>query len=431
MFRFAAHPQSKTPRLRQIGLVALACSVLIVSGCGGGNRKKEYMPERIVSFGDENSAMTTGNASGTTIQGLVYTVNNLVSLNSISNPIKYCLEIGDSAACASNSAAGLISYVAKDLPGVTPPTPTTSLGLGTGGATFDGVTQPNFVTFTQIGNGTYLSIPSNPSSPQTQADTKRTWVLAYSCASNSIWTQVIAHGFGKGYQTACPLEANGNAVTYAVYGAKVAGLTAQVAQADLRDGTLVTIMAGQNDILEQYEAAKVGTITEAQAIAELEARAEAMANMVINIINTGSKVVLALTPDLGKSPKGAATGENSTMLTTLTTAFNNRLTYGRNGSRTWPGAGRSITTVDASQVTRGLVGVVDGVALCDPAKAMRPDGTFETAPDLQLQYCTNLTSNFVANGSAATYMWADSTHFATLGHVQIGSAGLSRAANQF
>lgn len=422
MFRFAAHPQSTTPRLRQIGLVALACSVLIVSGCGGGTRKKEYMPERIVSFGDENSAMTkyestTLDVNGTalkTINGLVYTVNNVPAVITA-----YCgPDLSTTTLCTSNV------FNMPDVAGYTPTTPTTSLGAG---YVLDDVNEPNIVTFIQTGAGTV----GGAATPQM----KRTVEAGYSCASNSIWTQVIAHSFGKGYKRACPLEGNGNAETYAVYGAKVAGLTAQVTaasqQGELRDGTLVTIMAGQNDILELYNVVKADSTKKDDAIVDLKARAQAMASTIVGIINTGANVVLALTPDLGQSPLGVTSGD-AAMLTRLTEAFNNALYL-----RTWPGGGGNLALVNTLQTIYGLVGVVHGVALCDPAKTMRPDGTLVSAVSQgadglsPLKYCTNSTSNFVTNGSLSTYMWADDTHFSTLGHVQIGNAGRSRAANLY
>ena len=74
-------------------------------------------------------------------------------------------------------------------------------------------------------------------------------------------------------------ECNPSAITttshiYAANGGKVADVKTQIdtfiAAGPVTSDTLVTILAGQNDILEQYALVKAGTVTEAQAQATIE-----------------------------------------------------------------------------------------------------------------------------------------------------------------
>ncbi len=108
--------------LRRLGLVALACSALTLVGCGGGSRAKDYHPDSIVVFGDENSAFWStefvpnvaagGNYS---IHGLVYTVNPLGV-----GATYYCHDTTSTTRCDLTNASDLITdpvtqFLATDL----------------------------------------------------------------------------------------------------------------------------------------------------------------------------------------------------------------------------------------------------------------------------------------------------------------------------
>jgi len=89
MFRVATPAMPVT--LRRFALVALACSAVMLQGCGGGNRAKAYQPGALVAFGDENSAISSQDADGysgtltdasnsrVNLKGLTFTVNTVVS----------------------------------------------------------------------------------------------------------------------------------------------------------------------------------------------------------------------------------------------------------------------------------------------------------------------------------------------------------------
>jgi phospholipase/lecithinase/hemolysin len=195
-------------------------------------------------------------------------------------------------------------------------------------------------------------------------------------------------------------------------------------------------MAGQWDIIELYKAVNVThTMTQASAEAELKNRAATLANVVKDIISTGAKVVLGLTPDLGQSPM--ALSGNQASLQALTKVFNDTLYITNLGNQ----SGRNLAGVNPEPFTepsvRSAAYYYDAGA-CDPAKSMHPgdpNGTpvaSDPDPDKAGQavmFCTGDT--LVSGVTTLVYMWADDTHFSPSGHNLIGSAGFNRAYNQF
>jgi hypothetical protein len=411
MFRFAASTLPVT--LRRLGLAAMACSVAALSACGGGDRAKAYQPDRIVSFGDENSAIDSytdtattptltqaGTTTGATVKGLVYTINTLGKVTTV------CNDQGTTPAPCPASSSGLTFGESGSIPGAT----------------------------------TYVQFPSQPSNfytqlvRQTNPAYQQTTDIFYSCNSDTIWIQVIAHAFNRGYQTNCASDSRSGAVTYAAYQADVAAVVAQVAahRGELGKGVLVTLMVGQWDIIELYNAVNVThTTTQASAEAELKNRAATLANAVKDILSTGAKVVLALTPDLGQSPM--ALGGNQASLQALTKVFNDTLYITNLGNE----SGRNLAGVNPEPFTEPSVrstAYYYDAAACDPAKSQHPgdpSGTPESSIDAYkaVLFCTGDT--LVSGTSTSVYMWADNIHFTPSGHNLIGSAGYNRAYNQF
>lgn len=407
MFRTAVSSMPVT--LRRAGLVALACSTLLLSACGGGSRASQYHPDRIVSFGDENSAISSysgnlknavGAATGSaTLRGLTYTANSTVTSAALA-----CADDASATYCTTSVDAtgytfGATSYVIPD------------------------ANYPN--TVIQL---------ENSSSP---AGLKRTTSTTYLCNVPTIWVQTVARAFGKGYHDACPIDAYGNAVSYAVAGATVSQVAAQVAahRGELGKGVLVTMMAGQNDILEQYQQVKGGNnYSQADAEAALRVQAAALAAVVNDIMGTGAKVVLALTPDLGQSPLAIAAGDQ-VLLSALTKVFNDELYINRLGTA----SGRNLAgfnTVNLTSPTIRSSSYVYDRALCDPASLNlhTPDGqpVAASASNYDLERARFCNSNtYVSGGNVSTFIWADSVRFAPIGHSLIGATAAHRAADQF
>ena len=399
-------PSSFLPvSLRRVGGVALACSALVLSACGGGDRAAEYQPASIVSFGDENSAFASyqGNlksanlSTSATLLGLTYTVNRTET-----SPSLTCTNDGSAAFCASADSvptftATSTQYVIAD------------------------TNYPNTVTRLEVGDAY-----------------KRTTATTYFCNVSTIWVQTVAQAFGKGYRDDCTLLANAGAESFAEPGAKVADVVAQINdnQAALKSGVLVTIMAGQNDILSEYRG--LGNTPSADdlkaARKRLRDQADILADAIQRVLGTGAKVILALTPDLGESPLAYAnSAAGRGVLTALTKSFNDHLYITRLASS----SGRQLVGVNATELTANRDnGYVHSTALCDPSPtvALLPDGQQAAADPLnynleQLKSC-NDSSLVAAGGSLSSYLWADEVRFAPAGHAWIGTLAASRAAEQ-
>ncbi|WP_290903510.1 SGNH/GDSL hydrolase family protein [Aquabacterium sp.] len=395
---------------RRLGWVALACSAaglaMGLSACGGGSRNSFFAPGSIVSFGDENSAFDTyagslKKADGTTgsgamIKGLTYTVHDA--------------SVGASVVCA-DPRVGTPSALAVEC------TAANANGATLTSPTLDGYYGFSFFTSAKL---------------EVESPNQLTTTTAYNCGTPRIWVHVLARNYGRGYNSQCAIDPYSGAVSYAAFGAKTDDVIAQIAahRGELNGSTLVTIMVGQNDILEQFNAIRAtpATTDEATAIATLQARADRMAAAVKDVIGTGAKVALALTPSLNDSPRGLAT--DAALMSRLVVAYNDRL-YVRGLGNV---SGRDLVGVNPDSFTNSTTrstSYVHGAALCNTTGLVKPDGSVTTGSepdaDANVRFCN---TSITLNGSTSTYIWADATHYAPLGHALIGSLAYNRARQQ-
>lgn len=408
---------------RRAGAVAGACLTVLLSACGGGDRAQDYRPSRVVSFGDENSMLVNfegsflngaGGSTNRTIYGQAYSVNTAVSVGGI-----YCLD-QTTTLCTSAQALSGVSDVNL---------------ASTNRYFLDAVNADdifNTVSTIALGTADYAAVNNGP--------VKLSYNTAYVCSTNAVWHQYVAHAFGKGFNELCPSDSAG-AVSYAAYGATVAQVAAQVAahRGELGEGVLVTLMAGQHDILAAYEAVygSSPTKTLAQAKADLQASAAQLATLVETVLATNAKLVLALTPDLGQSPlvwPSQAAGANQAGMAELSAAFNE--TVYTQVTRVNATNGRKLALVEPNLYTNPSTrstSYVHNKGVCDPTKVKKPNGDAVTTTGNQayqwVQYCT--TQSLITDGSTSTYLWSDDVHFAPLGHQLIGATAAARAANQF
>lgn len=246
---------------------------------------------------------------------------------------------------------------------------------------------------------------------------------ALDCATNRIWVQYLSSSFGLVLPQCNPNNVPDPASRiYAQPGGTVADVAAQVDAHLLADtfvGTdLVTVLAGQNDILAQY-ALYDGSNGDAIERAVQDA-GSALAAQVNRIANAGGKVLIATAPDLGLTPfaiaEDAANAGRAELLTELTRLFNERVRAGIENN------GRKIGLILLDETVQRLVkfpsshGLADvEVAVCDPAKAAT------------LELCT--TETLITDGNSNTYLWADATHLSPRGHTSLGQAAVTRATN--
>lgn len=417
MSRFA--PPRLPLSLRQWGLVALACSAVALSGCGGGSRAKAYQPDAVVSFGDEYSAISDPVAvaagDGGTVQGLTYSVNSVVlSING------FCTDQSDTICSTYMDASTNLDA-------------STFVINTTGYFMFSPGNVNNVVTRLDKGTASY-----GAGTPAT-GPIKRVSSYSYLCNATTIWTQVVSRGLGLGFRSKCSTDFAG-ATTYAAPGAKVADVQAQVSAhiGELNSKTLVTIWAGQNDIVEIVGAAG----TQQTKLAAAETRALALANAIKQVLNTGARVLVVNVPNLGYSPFGVALSSQQPCTNAAVSCngdveavvkkFNRTLL--EVGLRDYANDGRQLGHVDAEVLTTqyaitGSYNTTAGVCNTDTGtlNPMRqPDGTVNTA---DLRYCNSQT--LVSGASSTPYLWLDDKRIAPVLHSAVGALAFSRAANQF
>lgn len=378
----------------RLGVVALACASALLASCGGGDRESYFTPDNIVSFGDENSAIAEDSTSSlldqagaaTTLKGLVYTAQPVV--------------VTSAAICAHD--------------------PTPKICLSDAGGAFTMASEAYYVLLSSV--VTKREVDAGPT-------LQRTSSVDYACNVPSNWVQIVARAYGKGFANDCPQETLGGAVSHAALGAKTADVINQINahRGEITSKTVVTIMVGQNDILEQYAAIQATTQSEAGAIAVLQSRAADMAAAIRSIIDQGGKVVLALTPDLGQTPLAVGAG-TTTLMTNLVRAYNDRLYITGLGNV----SGRSLAGVNPESLTKPGTRSTSYqyvTPLCDAAAVLRPDGGAPANDDEKLLYCT---SQYYTSGTAAsTAIWADTKRAAPLLHNLIGVTVYNRAREQF
>lgn len=255
-------------------------------------------------------------------------------------------------------------------------------------------------------------------------------VKSLNCDINGIWVQRLASSFGLVFP-----ECNPNSLPdlrsriYAQAGTKVADLAAQVDQHLATDTfsskDLVTLLTGQNDVLEQY--AQYPGMPKAQLLSNVYEAGLALARQVSRIADAGGKVLVSTVPDLAYSPFAIAentdTGDNQrgALLGELVAKFNEGLRVGIARE-----SGEQVAIMLTDELVQAMAkfpvsygGMTNVIApVCDKALAATVD------------LCT--TDTLVTGGDALKYLWADDKHLSPNGHIYLGSlAGTRSRANPF
>jgi phospholipase/lecithinase/hemolysin len=248
------------------------------------------------------------------------------------------------------------------------------------------------------------------------------------CRVNPLWSQSVAASYGLVFPQ-CNDGANavpspGSRIR-AAFGARAADLAGQIdaqqAESPLRSGDLATVLVGTHDIIAEYQ--RYPGVSEPQLIANLEAQGAEVGRQVNRIADTGAKVLLSTTLDVGYTPYAIA--QRAANTDTDRAALLSRLSFRFNASlrATIVNDGRKIglvllddmvATLGKFPGTQGFSNVTQPV--CDLTKSkLTPPSILD---------CTALT--FVTNGSGA-YLWADDRHLSATAQSLLGSIAVSRA----
>jgi outer membrane lipase/esterase len=391
--RSSALPSVSGRRLRVLS--AAVAMGLGLAACGGGTQVSKFTPNKIVSFGDELSFLGEQTVQGQLIKGQKYGVNYLVTDYAYYTGTTYESDANTIVLRANESYQGAITY-----------------SVDTDGLRF-------------------IKSQASTGDPTHLLQTRTLWGCT---VEGRLWMQILANGYGLGYATGCPADKAG-AVTYATVGAKAADVIAQLSahKAELTSSTLVTVLAGQNDIIEQLAIYRATPGELANIKARLKSRGEQLGQAVNGVLGSGARVLIVTPPDLGKAP-GA--GSDATVLTEMTQAFIDGFT-GINGVLN---DGNKIGLVKAFDLVQSIYANPSSYALnvldraCDMTGRFKADGVTATTSLLDCTYSTTVpvNSTLVSGASMYTHLWASDWVLAPGGQARVGSLAYSRAtANPF
>jgi outer membrane lipase/esterase len=232
-----------------------------------------------------------------------------------------------------------------------------------------------------------------------------------------LWSQLFAQRYGF-----VAIPANQGGTNFAMGGARVAEspgyppapptasavpIAAQVAQlanaGPLDANAIYAVWGGANDVFFQLDLAASGTITPAQAQANLVAAAGDLARQVAVLQARGARYIVVFNmPDIGRSPAGIASGQ-APRLTAISNLFNAAL-FG---------------TLDASGVPaiRFNVEALLGETIANPAAFGLANVTSPACGATPSLICTR--ANFVVPDAAQTFLFADGVHPTSAAHAII------------
>lgn len=413
--------------------LALPVVALTLAACGGGTQVEIFKPSSLVAFGDEASALETqdlsalsANPGAGTLAGLSYTVSSVVVTVAVSNPALPADTVLDTTG---------LPVIPPDTAGGAP-----TVVAGTGNASFDRILSGQTINFTSTVGGASGSQTSD-----------LTYSFGVFCNESQIWVQRVAQAYGLGFKdTGCALESASNARTFAAaqtngQPTKVNDVVAQMNanRAAIGKDALVLVMAGQNDVLEAYAAARAGALSSDAAVEQVRAAGQRLGRGISALLSIDARFIVSNLPSLHRSPYLLQAGQDPALMETLVRAFNQGLTGPRGLTNDGTRIGlvnlfddSRIVLINASNTANA--GFSNGVApVCDPALTRRPDGSLVDAPAAPffggeaLKFCSTLTRNAAAVSPDA-YYWADPVHLAPNAHARLANLVVARiSANPF
>jgi hypothetical protein len=241
------------------------------------------------------------------------------------------------------------------------------------------------------------------------------------CSSNPIWIQTVAAHYGLVFPQCAGTTPDPASRIYAANGATVADISGQIDQ-QLNDGgfapgDLVTVLAGANDVVAQFQ--QYPAVGEDQLSANVAAAGAALAVQVNRLAGYGAKVLIVTIPDMGLTPFAGdrsvgSTDGNPALLSRLSTKFNDALLANLLND------GHQIGLVQLDEYLKA----VDTAAIQGQSGATFSNTTL-AACAIVLPNCT--TNTLVPDAVNASWLWADNRHLGITGQASLGSLAVSRA----
>ncbi len=246
----------------------------------------------------------------------------------------------------------------------------------------------------------------------------------FDCASNAIWIQTVAAGYGLVFPQCAGTTPDPASRIYAANGAMVGDISAQIDQqlnlgGGFASGDLVTVLAGANDVIAQFQ--QYPAVGEDQLSANLAVAGAALADQVNRLAGYGAKVLIVTIPDMGLTPfagdrSAGSTDGNPALLTRLSTKFNDALLANLLND------GHKIGLVQLDEYLKSVdTAAINGFSGAPFSNTTQPACT------VALPNCS--TNTLVSDAVGASWLWADNRHLAAGGQASLGSIALSRAQN--
>jgi phospholipase/lecithinase/hemolysin len=231
----------------------------------------------------------------------------------------------------------------------------------------------------------------------------------------------VAAAFGLAFPQCPGSVTNPTSQMLASVGAHVADVEAKVQQFQSGDtfvpATLVTILVGQYDVIDAFNAVVSGTLTRTDAMTQVGALGKRLSAVVNGVAHggTGARVVYSTIPDLTLSPWGRAlSSDNQALLSALTANFNTEFRASVVNDGRYVGlilAEGELTNVTSNPGTYGVTEVASPACTA-------------TLPN-----CSTATLQSTAASSSTYYLWADGTRPGPAFQTHFGAVAASRATN--
>ena len=195
-------------------------------------------------------------------------------------------------------------------------------------------------------------------------------------------------------------------------------------RSDFRDGDLVTVLVGANDVLLQY--AQYPSLSEVQLTANVEAAGREVARQVNRLAEGGAKVLVSTIPDVGYSPFALAEKashidtDRQLLIQRLVVAFNTAMKLELIND------GKRIGLVLLDEAVRQTVNFPGSYGITNPIIPVCDLSKSQLIPPFDPRL-HQVHPDPRTGGSTA--LWADDLHLSSRAQLMLGNLAASRARN--